>query len=146
MSLYSRRFQILEMDFIHAGEASLQVKKILQEIGADNELIRRVAIASYEAEINAVVYGRGGFLAIDIREDGFLILVEDQGPGIPDIELAMRPGYSTATPEIREMGFGAGMGLPNMKKNSDRLEIESEQGKGVRVRMYFASDWGRGAP
>ncbi|MFH1138700.1 MAG: ATP-binding protein [Pseudomonadota bacterium] len=142
MILYRQEFPIKEMDFIHAGEASLQVKNILKEIGADGGLIRRAAIAAYEAEINAVVYGRNGLMTLLLDENGVEIIVEDQGPGIPDIELAMREGYSTATPEIKALGFGAGMGLPNIRKNADKLEIFSEVGRGVKVRICFNSGWG----
>jgi len=141
VTLYRQEFAIKEMDFIHAGEASVQVKNILKNIGADPDLIRRVAVAAYEAEINAVVYGRAGLMVIEMNDDGLVIMVEDKGPGIPDIELAMQEGYSTAPPEIREMGFGAGMGLPNIKKNSDDLQIVSGPGQGTRVVMFFRSDW-----
>ena len=116
MTLYQQEFPIKEMDFIHAGEASIKVKNILKEIGADAGLIRRAAIAAYEAEINAVVYGRNGRMTVLLDENEVRIIVEDQGPGIEDIDLAMQEGYSTATPEIRALGFGAGMGLPNIKK------------------------------
>ena len=143
MTIYRQEFQIREMDFIHAGEASIQVKNILKEVGAGPELIRRVAIAAYEAEINAVVYGKDGRMIVELDQDKVVIVVEDQGPGIPDIDLAMREGYSTAPPEIREMGFGAGMGLPNIKKNSDKLTITSEVGRGVRLEIVFNSGWAR---
>ena len=142
MSAYRREFEIRDMDFIHAGEASIGVKNILKEIGADSDLIRRAAIASYEAEINAVVYGGGGRLILELSEKLVLIVVEDGGPGIPDIEMAMQEGYSTATPEIKAMGFGAGMGLPNIKKNSDEFLIESKVGQGTTLRIVFKPSWG----
>ena len=142
MTGYRREFPIKEMDFVHAGEASIQVKNILKEIGADNDLIRRVAIAAYEAEINAVVYGRDGRMIVELDEQGLIVVVEDKGNGIPDIEQAMQEGFSTASPEIREMGFGAGMGLPNIKKNSDEMHIESDVGLGTKLKMFFHSTWG----
>ncbi len=142
MTSYRREFSIKEMDFIHAGEASIQVKNILKEVGADNDLMRRVAIAAYEAEINAVVYGRDGRMIVELNEKGVIIIVEDKGTGIPDIEQAMQEGFSTATPEIKEMGFGAGMGLPNIKRNSDELHIDSTVGVGTKLTMLFHSNWG----
>ncbi len=141
MSLYRQEFTIREMDFIHAGEASIMVKNILKEVGAEAGLIRRAAIAAYEAEINAVIYGREGRMVLEMFEDRIVIQVVDKGPGIPDIELAMREGYSTAPPEVREMGFGGGMGLPNIKRNADELSIESEVGRGTRLKIVFLALW-----
>ncbi|MBU2548991.1 MAG: ATP-binding protein [Proteobacteria bacterium] len=141
MSLFRQEFAIKGMDFIHAGEASIRVKNILKEIGAHQDLIRRVAIAAYEAEINTVIYGQGGVMILELDEDGVLIRVEDKGPGIPDLKLAMQEGWSTATPEIQAMGFGAGMGLPNIKKNSDKFVIDSEIGQGTRLKIFFNSGW-----
>lgn len=142
MTTYRREFPIKEMDFIHAGEASIQVKRILREVGADDDLMRRVAIAAYEAEINAVVYGRSGRMIVELNEKGVTIIVEDKGNGIPDIKQAMQEGFSTAPPEIKEMGFGAGMGLPNIKKNSDELHIDSTVGEGTKLTIFFHSVWG----
>lgn len=141
MTLYQQEFHIKEMDFIHAGEASVQVKNILKGIGAEPDLIRRVAIASYEAEMNAVMYGRDGRMSIELDENGVRLTIMDQGPGIPDISLAMQEGYSTATPEMREMGFGAGLGLPNIKKNSDEFVITSHVGQGTRLEIIFHTGW-----
>jgi len=95
----------------------------------------------YEAEINAVIHGNGGFADVEIDSEKIVVCIKDYGPGIPDLELAMQEGYSTASDEVREMGFGAGMGLPNMKRYSDKLEIETEVGKGttVRLEVYFGS-------
>jgi serine/threonine-protein kinase RsbT len=143
MSLYSQSFKIASMDFLHAGEASIRVKNILQGIGADPSLIRRVAIAAYEAEINVVVHGGGGTMSLELDEHAVKITVEDQGPGIPDIDLAMQEGYSTAPQEVREMGFGAGMGLPNIKRNVDELDIVSQVGVGTRVVMILNASWTR---
>jgi len=141
MLFQRREFPIKEMDFERAGEASLQVRKILQEINANEDLVRRAAIACYEAEINAVVYGRDGVMSLEIDEDGIYIYVEDKGDGIPDIEQAMMEGFSTATEEIREMGFGAGMGLPNIMKNADEFTISSAVGEGTRLKIIFRSGW-----
>ncbi len=142
MSLYRQEFPIKEMDFVHAGEASIQVKNVLKEIGADPEMIRRVAIASYEAEMNAVIYGKNGRMILELSEERVLILVQDEGPGIADIEQAMQEGFSTAPDEIREMGFGAGMGLPNIDKHADEFIIESADGQGTKLTMIFNSGWG----
>jgi anti-sigma regulatory factor (Ser/Thr protein kinase) len=103
----------------------------------DPHLVRRIAVCSYEGEMNVVMHGGNGNLCLELDRDVLKLDISDEGPGIPDIELAMRPGYSTASDEQREMGFGAGMGLPNMKKNADDLTIESQPGKGTRVRMRF---------
>jgi len=130
-------FEVAGMDFVNAGHASSQIKHMLQQIGVDSGIVRRVAIAAYEAEMNCVIHAGGGRITLDAGADSVEIVAEDNGPGIPDIEQAMVPGFSTASDEIREMGFGAGMGLPNMKSCSDILEIKSEPGVGTRVRMVF---------
>ncbi len=122
-----------------AGEASSNVKKILNQLGIPPRIVKRTAVAMYEAELNAVIHAYGGRAEVEITKDFIVVEVIDDGPGIPDIELAMTEGYSTAPDEIREMGFGAGMGLPNIKRNADEFSIESEVGKGTRVRIvvYF---------
>ena len=130
-------YEIEGKDFRNAGRVSSKVKDILKELGFDPDFVRRVAIASYEAEMNVVCHAEKGTLHVAILPEALKIVVEDQGPGIPDIELAMQEGYSTAPPEIREMGFGAGMGLPNMKKNTDELNIVSTVGKGTVVEMII---------
>ena len=107
-------------DFTHAGRGFTSIKETLKGMGVKSELVRRVAIAAYEAEMNVVMYARRGRMTLHVTPT-FTIAVEDEGPGIPDIELAMQEGYSTATPEMREMGFGAGMGLPNIKRNADKF-------------------------
>jgi serine/threonine-protein kinase RsbT len=134
----------LEWDFIiegrnfrNAGTISSKVKGILKELGFDPKFIRRVAIASYEAEMNVVCHAERGALHFAILPTALRIVVTDRGPGISDIDLAMQEGYSTATPEIREMGFGAGMGLPNIKKNADELHITSTVGEGTVVEMVI---------
>jgi anti-sigma regulatory factor (Ser/Thr protein kinase) len=132
-------YEIEGNDFRNAGTVSSKVKEILKELGFDPDFVRRVAIASYEAEMNVVCHARKGVLHFAILPEALRIVVKDRGPGIPDIELAMQEGYSTAPPEIREMGFGAGMGLSNMKKNSDELNIVSTVGQGTVVEMVMRS-------
>ncbi len=110
------RFEVLGNDFTSAGQASVQVKKNLRQLGFDSEIIRRVSIAMYEGEINMVIHAGGGFAEVIVDEEYIEIILEDTGPGIKDIEQAMQAGYSTATEKIQSLGFGAGMGLPNMKK------------------------------
>lgn len=127
------RYPIAGNDFNFAGEASSNVKKKLTQLGLDPYTIKRIAIAMYEAEINAVIHANGGVAEVEIGNDRVLVNIRDEGPGIPDIEMAMREGFSTAPDEIREMGFGAGMGLPNIKRYSDVLEIHTEVGKGTTV-------------
>lgn len=129
--LFRQRFEIQGRDFANAGRASTTVKEILREIGLPPAVVRRAAIAAYEAEMNVVLYARQGTMELEVTPAEVRILVNDQGPGIADIELAMQEGYSTASEEIREMGFGAGMGLPNIRKNADEFRIESEVGRGT---------------
>jgi len=130
-------YKINGWDFAKAGEASCEIKDLLKEIGISQEIIRRVAIASYEAEMNVVMYARQGRMHCLITPQQIKISLEDNGPGIENIDLAMKEGYSTATSEMREMGFGAGMGLPNIKRNSDSFIISSEVGKGTKLEMSF---------
>ena len=118
-----------------AGEASSKVKEVLKKIGVKPEIIRKIAIAMYEAEINMVIHADGGTIDVDIMPDKIYICLKDVGPGIPDIDLAMQEGYSTAGEEARELGFGAGMGLPNMKKFADDLKITSVVGQGTTVEI-----------
>lgn len=120
-------------DFSVAGEASSAVKKHLKQLGFPPDLIRRVAIAMYEGEINMVIHADGGVATVEIARDGVKIILADRGPGIKDVELAMQEGYSTAPDEVRNLGFGAGMGLPNIKKYSDDLKIETELGVGTTL-------------
>ncbi len=128
-------FDVDGEDFTSAGEASAQVKKRLRLMGYSPELIRRVSIAMYEGEINMVIHANGGSADVTVYPDKIEIVLEDNGPGIPDISLAMREGFSTAPDAVRSLGFGAGMGLPNMKRYSDELILESEVGKGTKVTM-----------
>ena len=129
--LFEKSFNISGGDFVNAGEVASRVKKILQGLGLSNKDIRRATIAIYEAEMNVVWYARQGTLVLSVSPEALHIKVTDEGNGIEDVELAMREGYSTASEEIREMGFGAGMGLPNIKKNSDEFYIASVVGQGT---------------
>ena len=133
-------FNIQGSDFTHAGHPSSEVKKVLKQLGIDSKTIKNIVIALYEAEVNVVAHAWRGVVDVEIDENKITIRVNDEGPGIPDIDLAMQAGYSTASKQVREMGFGAGMGLPNIKKNTDELVIETEVGKGTRVKMvnYFS--------
>jgi anti-sigma regulatory factor (Ser/Thr protein kinase) len=132
-----KRFFIKPRDFVHAGEASIGVQQLLKAMRLDPQLVRRIAVCSYEGEMNVVMHGGEGALEMSLGPEVLGIDIADDGPGIADIGLAMQPGYSTASDEQREMGFGAGMGLPNMKKNADELRIDSAPGKGTQVRMRF---------
>ncbi len=137
MSFIHKSYHVTKNDFIHAGEASIHVKNLLKSMNYDSDLVRRVAICGYEAEMNLVMHGGDGQLSVDVSAEKVIVEVADKGPGIPDVELAMQEGYSTARDEYREMGFGAGMGLPNMKKNSDEMSVISEPGNGTQVTMVF---------
>jgi serine/threonine-protein kinase RsbT len=130
-------FDVQGGDFGKAGDASSRVKRILQQIGTGPEIVRRVAVACYEAEMNVVIHAHRGMVTLDADLKNVRITVEDEGPGIDDIDRAMTPGFSTAPDSVREMGFGAGMGLPNMKSCSNELHIESVKGVGTTVRMIF---------
>lgn len=135
--LFVQRFEICGRDFLNAGNASTTLKTILREIGIDPAVIRRAAIASYEAEMNVVLYARKGTMELRVTPTNIRIRVQDEGEGIADVELALQEGYSTASDEIREMGFGAGMGLPNIKKNADHFTIDSVPGKGTSLEIVI---------
>ena len=122
-------------DFSIAGEASSNFKSYLKKLGIAPEVIRRVAIAMYEAEINTIIHGGGGICDAEVSKDRSTSTFRDHGPGIKDIDLAMQEGYSTASDQIREMGFGAGMGLPNMKRYTDEMDIDSVVGSGTKITM-----------
>lgn len=128
-------FDVDGKDFTSAGQASVQIKKNLRQLGINPETIRRVSIAMYEGEINTVIHAGGGTADVKVCEDRIEIILTDHGPGIKDIDQAMQEGFSTATDTIRSLGFGAGMGLPNMKRYSDLMEIDSVVGEGTTVRM-----------
>lgn len=128
-------FDVDGSDFTSAGQASVQVKKNLRQLGIGPEIIRRVSIAMYEGEINMVIHANGGSADVTVTESQIIIVLSDHGPGIKDISLAMREGYSTAPDNVRSLGFGAGMGLPNMKRYTNDMKIESELGVGTTVTM-----------
>lgn len=128
-------YEVPANDFTRAGEASSNVKSNLKKMGVDPDIVRKVAIAMYEGEINMVIHACGGKIDVIISPDEIEMILKDQGPGITDIELAMQAGYSTAPDNIRNLGFGAGMGLPNMKKYTDEMKIESVIGVGTTVTM-----------
>jgi anti-sigma regulatory factor (Ser/Thr protein kinase) len=124
-------------DFANAGMASTKVKSVLKKIGFDPKLVRRVAISTYEGEMNVVMHAKRARVKLVVTPGLIEVLIDDEGKGIPDVDLAMQEGFTTATEEMRAMGFGSGMGLPNIKKNTDELDVKSEVGKGTRLRMRF---------
>ncbi len=133
------KFNIKEGDFSLAGKASSAIKKMLKQLNVDPKSIKRIVIAIYEAEVNVVAHSFGGSLNALISDDCIEVTITDSGPGIADIEKAMEVGFSTASKKVREMGFGAGMGLQNIKKNSDELKITSKKGEGTK--LYFKTNY-----
>ena len=133
--VFRHSFPVEGGDFIRGGEASCQILQILKELGLKPSLVRRAGIAAYEAEMNIVMYAVRGELRLVVTPNCIEIVAADAGPGIPDLNLAMKEGYSTATEQMREMGFGAGMGLPNIKRNSDSMQLTSEVNEGTKVRV-----------
>jgi len=131
--LYNKSFNIIGKDFANAGSVSVKIKKILKEIKIKPDIVYRVSICCYEAEMNAIMYAKIAELNFTISANEAVIKIEDEGPGIENLELAMKEGYSTATQEMREMGFGAGLGLPNIKNNSDEFKIDSELLVGTKL-------------
>jgi anti-sigma regulatory factor (Ser/Thr protein kinase) len=138
------QYDVKGQDFKRAGTSSSRLKMTLKRLGVRSELVRRVAIASYEAEMNQVVFTQGGTLRARVQPDRVLLEAEDSGPGIADIQKALEPGYSTAPQWVRELGFGAGMGLPNIQKSGDSFEIQSELGKGTVLKVAFFTRGGAG--
>lgn len=132
-------FEIEEGNFSNAGKASSKIKKVLKQLNIDSKSIKQIVIAIYEAEVNVVAHSFGGNLNALIGENCIEITIKDKGPGIGNIEKAMKAGFSTASKKVREMGFGAGMGLPNIKKNTDVLKVESEVGEGTT--LYFSKNY-----
>ena len=128
-------YQVYEADFVNAGAASSAIKKTLKQLNVSPQIVKRVVVALYEAEVNAIAHAYGGTIYADIEADKIVVKVVDTGPGIPDIDWAMQEGNSTASPEVRNMGFGAGMGLPNIQKNVDKLNVTSTVGVGTTVEM-----------
>ena len=131
-------FPVKARDFATAGEVSGRIKRILKGLGVDSSVVRHISVAAYEVELNLVIHSLGGEMELSVDPTSIYLNVTDVGPGIPDIELAMSEGYSTAPDDVRMMGFGAGMGLPNMKRNATDFHIESEVGVGTRINMRFA--------
>ena len=136
------RYKVLGNDFSSAGQASSNVKKTLKQLGFAPDIIRKIAIALYEGEINMVIHANGGDVDAEIYADKVMLTLKDSGPGIPDIDLAMSCGYSTASEYVRSMGFGAGMGLPNMQESADSIEVESLVGVGTTVKMTILNPGG----
>ena len=128
-------YKVYEADFVNAGAASSAIKKTLKQLNISPSIVKRVVVALYEAEVNAIAHAYGGTIYADIEPDKITLKVVDTGPGIPDIDWAMQEGHSTASPEVRNMGFGAGMGLPNIQKNVDKLNVQSTVGVGTTVEM-----------
>ncbi len=131
----NRKYEITGGDFSQAGIASSAIKKVLKQLNIDPSIIKRIAVAMYEAEVNIVAHAYKGIMEVEISPEQVFIRFEDEGPGIQDIDQAMKEGFSTATEAVRQMGFGAGMGLPNIKKNVDKLNIQSIVGKGTVVEL-----------
>jgi anti-sigma regulatory factor (Ser/Thr protein kinase) len=128
-------FKVEGGDFSRAGNASSQVKKVLKELGVDPGVIKKVVVALYEAEVNIAAHAWWGTIDVEVESEGIEMVLQDEGPGIPDIPRAMEPGFSTASSDVRAMGFGAGMGLPNIRDNADEFEITSTVGVGTRLRI-----------
>jgi anti-sigma regulatory factor (Ser/Thr protein kinase) len=137
--LLQREFPVRGGDFAEAGVASTEVKSLLKTIGFDPKLVRRVAISTYEGEMNVVMHARKGVVNLTVTPEMVTVVIADEGKGIPDIDMAMQQGFTTATEEMRAMGFGSGMGLPNIKNNADELAIDSEVDKGTTLRMKFST-------
>ena len=135
--IISETYPVAAGDMTVAGDVSASIKRQMKRIGIPSQIMRRVAVCTYEAEINLVIHSDGGEIGFEISEEDIRVRVKDVGPGIPDIDRAMTEGFSTASSEVRNMGFGAGMGLPNMKRNADGFTIESEVGKGTDILMTF---------
>lgn len=131
-------YQVEGGDFARAGWASSQVKKVLKQVGVDQSIIKRVVVALYEAEVNIVAHAYRGDILVTIDAERIFMRLIDEGPGIPDVSLAMQRGFSTASSQVREMGFGAGMGLPNIESNSDKLDIFTEIGRGTTLEITIS--------
>ena len=136
--ILEKSFPVEAGAFTTAGEASTTIKRTLKQLGVSAEVLRHVSVACYEVELNLVIHSLGGQLTLDVDANGVWLVSQDVGPGIPDISMAMREGYSTASEEARTLGFGAGMGLPNMKRNATEFDIQSEVGVGTTITMSFA--------
>ncbi|MBQ9298994.1 MAG: anti-sigma regulatory factor [Clostridia bacterium] len=136
-TLLHAEYPVESEDYTRAGEASADIKRKLKQLGVPASVLRRVSVASYEVELNLVIHSDGGVLTLEVTPEAVRLISADRGPGIPDLDLAMREGWSTASETARSLGFGAGMGLPNMKRNADDFSITSEVGKGTTIDMGF---------
>ena len=137
MSLLTNTYDVHKGEFETAGDASASIKRKLKQLGVDSAVLRRVAVASYEAELNLIIHSLGGQLTMEMNPEHIVLISRDVGPGIADIDKAMQEGFSTASEEARDLGFGAGMGLPNMRRNADSFSIESQPGVGTTIQMEF---------
>lgn len=135
MEQLTLHYDVSGTDFTCAGEASGKIKKALKELGFPNNIVRNVAIAVYEGEINMVIHAGGGVIDAEISPECISVSLEDHGPGIPNVELAMKEGWSTAPENVRQLGFGAGMGLPNIKKYTDEMVIDTAVGRGTTIKL-----------
>ena len=136
-TILKNTYEVRTGEYQTAGDASASIKRKLKQIGVGGTVLRRIAVASYEAELNLIIHSHGGTLSVEMTPDSILLTSADVGPGIADLSKAMQEGYSTASEEARGLGFGAGMGLPNMKRNADGFDIQSEAGKGTTIQMRF---------
>ena len=136
-NLLTNTYEVHQGEFQTAGDASASIKRKLKQLGVDSAVLRRVAVASYEAELNLIIHSLGGELTMEMDPERILLISKDVGPGIADLDTAMQEGFSTASEEARVLGFGAGMGLPNMRRNADGFAIESELGRGTTIQMEF---------
>ncbi len=139
-SVLYQEYSIQGGDFSKAGDVSVRIKNLLKELGISPQIVRRAAIAAYEAEMNVIMYADRARVRLAVTPEQIQIIFEDEGPGIEDLDLAMKEGYSTATQEMRELGFGAGMGLPNIKRNSDTFEVTSRPGEGTHLKISISAN------
>ena len=140
MSHFHQEYKIAARDYDRGGENSIEVQRVLKAVGYAQDILRRAAVCAYEAEMNVVIHGGDGSMELLVAEDRITIEVRDAGPGISDVDAALREGFSTASQEARAMGFGAGMGLSNIKKNADTFEIQSAPGAGTYLKMCFNTE------
>ncbi len=139
-AVYRHGFSVRGGDFARAGAAACEIKELLKDLGLATSTVRRAAIVAYESEMNVIMYAREARMDLTVSPDEVHLVIDDRGPGIADVELAMTEGYSTATAEMRELGFGAGMGLPNIKRNADVFTIDSEVGRGTRLEIVIRTN------
>jgi len=139
-SAYRREFTVKGGDFAKAGAAACEIKELLKDLGLDSSTVRRAAIVAYESEMNVIMYAWEGHMDLTVSPEEVRLIIDDRGPGIADVELALTEGYSTATAEMRELGFGAGMGLPNIKRNADVFVIDSKVGRGTRLDIIIRTN------